>query len=257
MIDLSISIVTFNNAGIIGATLESLLSRLPGDLTCRIFVIDNGSTDGTVEIVSRLSSPVNLIRSERGNIGFGAAHNLALPRLDSTVHVIMNPDITLADGRTLAILFSYLRDHPAVGMIVPRILNERGELQYLCRRHLTVSDLLIRFLPGQLFRKKEDFHQMKDHDYSQPFPVEFASGCLMAIRTDLLKALHGFDERFFLYAEDADLTRRVNQISRTLYVPDAVVIHKWERSSYKNLRLTLIHLTSLVRYFRKWGWSFK
>lgn len=254
---LSISIVTYNNEQTIGATLRSLLDHLPKNLAVWIYLVDNDSTDQTVSIAKTFVPRIVLLQSSQGNIGFGAAHNLVLRYLESTVHIIMNPDITINDDQTLSILHDYLHDHLDVGMIVPRIFNEQGELQYLCRRHLTVFDLIIRFLPWHLFRAKEDFHQMKDHDYSKSFTVEFASGCLMAIRTELLKSLQGFDQRFFLYAEDADLTRRVNQISQTLYIPEAVVIHKWERSSYKSLRMTLIHLMSLVRYFQKWGWSFK
>jgi GT2 family glycosyltransferase len=75
----------------------------------------------------------------------------------------------------------------------------------------------------------------------------------MALRTDLFRELGGFDERIFLYAEDADLTLRVNQVSRTVYVPDAMVRHEWQRSSYKKFGMFSKHLRSLAYYFRKWG----
>jgi GT2 family glycosyltransferase len=97
---------------------------------------------------------------------------------------------------------------------------------------------------------------MQDQDYSTSFDVPFASGCLMALRTDLFRQIGGFDENIFLYAEDADLTQRVNQVSRTVYVPGAKVRHDWQRSSYRKFRMFSKHVRSLLYYFRKWGFRF-
>jgi len=230
-----------------------LFSMWPQDISRKVFVIDNGSADRTMDIVKTYGDRVTLIHSDRGNIGFGAAHNLVMDQLDSDVHLIMNPDITLPDHESISLLYHFLMDHSDIGMAVPRILDEKGQQQFLCRRQMTILDLALRFLPGHLFQKRMDHHIMKDMDYSTSFEVEFASGCFMAIRTELFKELGGFDESFFLYAEDADLTRRVNQKAKTVYLPEAVVIHAWKRASYKNPAMTRIHLKSLWRYFRKWG----
>lgn len=257
MTEISIGIVTYNNEDTIERTLDALFVFWPDNLSCRVFIIDNGSTDLTIKKLTSYSDRVTLIHSEKGNIGFGAAHNLIIGQLDSRIHLIMNPDITLIDHSSIPILFRYFAGHPDVGMAVPQIVDENGGIQYLCRRNPTFLDLGLRFLPGQLFREREDYHVMKDMDYSTSFDVEFASGCFMAIRTSLFRDLGGFDDHFFLYAEDADLTRRVNQVSRTVYVPEAVVCHSWARASYKNLKMTLMHLKSLCYYFRKWGFRFK
>lgn len=257
MPSVSIAIVTYNSARTIADALSSVFRHMPEDLDYVLYVIDNGSTDTTLAEIEPFSDRITLIKSPEGNIGFGAAHNLVLPRLDSAVHMIMNPDITLIDERSIPALFAYIENHPDVGMAVPQILDEENRLQYLCRRQLTVVDLMLRFLPGNLFRKRMDRHVMKDMDYSKPFDVPFASGCFMAIRTELFRDLNGFDEGFFLYAEDADLTNRVNRISRTVYVPEAKVCHGWERASYKHISVTKIHIRSLMRYFRKWGLKFR
>lgn len=257
MSSVSIAVVTYNSARTIAGTLSSVFLHMPEDMDYIVYVIDNGSTDNTLTEIAPFMDRITLIHSPKGNIGFGAAHNLVLLRLDSSVHIIMNPDITLLDDKSIPALFAYIGNHPDVGMAVPQILDTENRLQYLCRRRLTVLDLMLRFMPGNLFRKRMDRHVMKDMDYTKPFDVPFASGCLMAIRTDLFRDLSGFDEGFFLYAEDADLTNRVNQISRTVYVPEARVCHEWERASYKHISVTKIHIRSLFRYFRKWGLKFR
>lgn len=256
MVDLSVSIVTYNNSRTISATLDSLLALLPVEFSYVITVIDNGSTDETLEIVSRYQDRLILLCAEKGNIGFGAAHNRTLQNLDSRYHLIMNPDISLTNTQSIRCLVDCLDCQPDIGMVVPCIISPAGETQYLCRRQPTFLDLSIRFLPGYMMPKRQRFHTMQDQDYTQSFDVPFASGCFLMIRTELWCQLGGFDPRFFLYLEDADLTRRVNQVSRTIYIPDAVVIHQWERSSYKNVRHGLVHLASLFRYFQKWGWAF-
>ena len=257
MTEITISIVTYNNEQTIVRSLDSLFAFCPDDISYKVYVIDNGSTDQTIASLARFSDRITLIRSENGNIGFGAAHNLIMKQLDSNMHLIMNPDIFFVDKESIKVLYRYLADHPDVGMAVPEIVDEQGQIQYLCRRELTFLDLFLRFIPGHLSRKREDYHTMKDKDYKQPFDVEFASGCLMAVRTSLFKKLGGFDEAFFLYAEDADFTRRVNQTTRTVYVPQSVVCHAWERASYRDPVRTRIHLKSLRHYFRKWGFRFK
>ena len=257
MNDLTISIVTYNNGETIDKTLQSLSDHWPADFSCHVYVIDNGSTEPADYSRWVMDSRFTFLTSERGNIGFGAAHNSVLPRLDSTYHLVMNPDILIMDDSSLPSLIQYMNEHADVGMAVPRIVDENGTQQYLCRRNLTVFDLILRYVPGNLFKKRQLWHTMQDCDYNKPFEVPFASGCFMLIRTNIFRELKGFDTTFFLYAEDADLTRRVNLSSKTMYVPQAVVCHLWQRASYKSFRMMRIHLTSVWRYFRKWGFRFK
>lgn len=93
---------------------------------------------------------------------------------------------------------------------------------------------------------------MLDCDLTKPIRIENATGCFMLLRTDLLKKIGGFDDRYFMYFEDADLARRVNEVSKCVYFPNAVVNHVWGRESKRNLRLMLVHIDSMFRYFRKW-----
>ena len=140
-------------------------------------------------------------------------------------------------------------------MSVPRIVDEQGKLLSVYRRELTVWDMFLRMFLKGAFQKRQAYHTMQDMDYDRPFEVPFAQGSFLVVRTELFRQLGGFDERFFLYMEDADLCRRVNQVSKLWYCPDATVIHKWERGSHKNKKLFRIHVKSMISYFYKWGWK--
>ena len=115
-------------------------------------------------------------------------------------------------------------------------------------------DMFIRMFLKGAFKKRQAYHTMQDMDYTKVFEVPFAQGSFLLIRTELFKQLKGFDERFFLYMEDADLCKRLNQISRLCYCPYTTVIHKWEMGSHKSARLFKLHVQSMISYFCKWGW---
>ena len=76
----------------------------------------------------------------------------------------------------------------------------------------------------------------------------------MLLRRESFERVGGFDERFFMYFEDLDLTRRIHELYRTVYYPDVTIVHRHEKGSYKSLRLLYCGLESAVRYFNKWGW---
>lgn len=86
--------------------------------------------------------------------------------------------------------------------------------------------------------------------------VPSLSGCFMFMRVDVLKKVNGFDERFFMYAEDLDLCRRIGEVSKTMFYPMVAVYHEYEKGSYKNRKLLKYHLCSVIKYFNKWGWVF-
>ena len=93
---------------------------------------------------------------------------------------------------------------------------------------------------------------MRDVDLSKPTPIQFATGCFMGIRTRLFEQIGGFDQRYFLYFEDADLTREVNQISCAMYLPDVVVTHAWHRAHRRSLKALWRTCRSMCQYFCKW-----
>ena len=94
---------------------------------------------------------------------------------------------------------------------------------------------------------------MQDMDFTKPFQVPFGQGSFLVVRTSLMKQLNGFDERYFMYVEDADLCKRINQVSLLEYFPYTSVVHLWEKGSHRNFKLMKWHIQAMIKYFVKWG----
>ena len=250
MHDISLSIVTYNNEAIIEKTIEILISHLENKLSYVLFVIDNNSKDDTVKKVQSCNGNIVLIRNNK-NLGFGAGHNIILDKIDSKYHIVINPDITIVND-VISEMYEYMENNKEIGLLTPLVKHPDGDIQYLCKRNPTVTDLFIRLVLPNNFKKRQDYFTMKETGYDKPFEVEYATGCFMFFRTEIFKQLKGFDEHIFLYLEDADITRRVNQISKTIFYPYNYVIHDWQRGAHKNLKLMWINVKSAVWYFWKW-----
>ena len=164
------------------------------------------------------------------------------------------------EADTFQQLLSWLQRHPDVSLAVPQILDESGVCQRLCKRHPTILGLLSRrFLPYWLkpawLKCYDHWYVMADQDYQEVFEVPYLSGCCMLMRSDSFLCVGGFDERYFLYLEDADLSRSLARQGQCVHLPVASVVHSWGRGNYQNLRLLLVNIVSAWRYFCKWGWS--
>ena len=97
---------------------------------------------------------------------------------------------------------------------------------------------------------------MQFTNYDKEMEVPALSGCFMFLRVDVLKKVGMFDERYFMYAEDLDLCRRIGEVSHTMFYPAVSVYHAYEKGSYKNKKLLKYHICSVIKYFNKWGWMF-
>ena len=255
MFDLSLSIVSYNNMHTIEECLDSLYKTQSSKLTLQVFIVNNSQTERCEDLEKKY--PVKVIQLPQ-NEGFGKGHNAVLPYLDSKYHAIVNPDIVFTDN-ILEKLIEVLQNNPEVGCAAPLMFNENGIQQDVYRRELTVIDLLARYAPKFCqsfpFIKKHNYlHLMKDVSKDKPFECEFIQGSFLVVPTQLLKKLNGFDDRYFMYAEDADLCKRIRQTHKVMCFPDCKIIHKWEKASHKNFKLCKIHFASLVKYFCKWGW---
>ena len=221
-----------------------------------IYVIDSSSQRLKSQFFS--TPRVNYIFVGR-NLGFGAAHNLAISRLPnlSKAHLILNPDI-IFDEHVLGYLFSKLEANDDIGIMMPKVLYPNGNLQRLCKLLPTPIDLIFRrFIPLSYFRNALNRrYELEKLPQDFPSDVPSLSGCFLFIKTDLLKKIGGFDERYFMYMEDVDLVRRGGDFSRTVYDPNVSVVHNYCKGSYKNAKLLMYHLRSAIRYFNKWGWVF-
>lgn len=244
--DVSASVVTFNNADTIAKCAESLL-RFTAGVPFSLSVYDNGSTDGTVAIIKNIPG-VTLVENG-GNLGFGAAHNLALEHTDSKYHAFINPDITV-NSDVISALAEYLDVHPDVVLITPMILNPDGMPQRLPRLHPKMKYLISGRLP--FFKKLRDRYTMADRELTAATQIEFCTGCFMMGRTAELKAAGGFDSRYFMYMEDADLSRVMGHYGKIMLYPGTSATHLWNRDSTRKLKYLFIHINSAIKYWKKW-----
>lgn len=192
------------------------------------------------------------------NPGYGAAHNIAIRETiydQVPFHLVINSDIQVkaeAIGNLLAVMDS----SKLIGQLMPQVVDTKGELQYLCKMLPTPMDLLRRILFGRLGRDSRNNarFELRHLDHSRPINAPYLSGCFMLLRTEALLKVGLFDERFFMYPEDIDLTRRIHREYLTLYYPSETIIHAHRQASYHNLRMLSIHAVNMMRYFCKWGW---
>ncbi|MDR1464721.1 MAG: glycosyltransferase family 2 protein [Oscillospiraceae bacterium] len=248
------SIVTHNNHRTIETTLRTLREQTVG-VPFDLYIIDNCSKDDTLELVQRADPAAEILRAAK-NVGFGAGHNTIRDRLTSKYHAIINPDIVLTQDAITA-MAQYMDEHPEVAMLSPRIVfPATGEDQVLGKRNPTLRYLVAsrRRRGGRNLALLREYAMLEQMEAAAgvPFEIQNATGCFMLLRTEIFQKVGGFDERFFLYFEDCDLTRTVARQGRVLYYPDAMVQHVWERESKKSLWLMLVQVQSMFRYFRKW-----
>lgn len=249
---LSFAIVTYNNSKIIAKTIKSIIENIPEEYTYTFYIIDNNSSDNTIDVVKRIRGNIEVIELYENN-GFGYGHNIALKYIDSKYHFVVNPDISIESKDQIKKIVEYMDDNSEVGMISPLILNDDRSIQHLCKKNPTVFDMLIRRISPNIFKSRQNDYMLLNTGYNKIMQIEYASGCFMVFKSDLFKEINGFDDNFFMYLEDADITRRVNEVSKAIFYPHAQVIHSWERGGHKSIKLAWITVQSMIVYFKKWG----
>jgi len=233
-----------------------------------VALIDNSGDRDIAQKVIRLgnesfqASDVRLTYLHgHANIGYGAAHNLALHGTGTDWHLVLNPDIELAPD-ALGAAVRWLDAHPEIGAVVPAVTNPDGQVEYLCKRYPAVLDLALRgFAPGflrTLFRRRLERYEMRDRigpASSEPvFDIPLMSGACMLVRRRAIDATGGFDPDFFLYFEDYDWSVRLNAMTRSAYLPAMRVVHHGGRAARKGLRHIGWFARSGVRFYNKHGW---
>ena len=229
--------------------VESLLATGYGEL--EITVVDNDD-----EPVPGLPPGVRLIETGE-NLGFARAHNRGILASDGDCVVFANPD-TLVERDFFENLAAFFEKNPEAGVVGPRIMDDSGSVQLSARKEIGfVSGLLGRTsLLTRLFPKsavvRRLFPASEQHD--GPAVVDWVSGACMAVRRDLLEELGGFDERFFMYFEDADLCRRAREAGWLVYyLPGIEIVHHTGKSSRsKPLATWRLHKSAFL-YHRKHG----
>ena len=197
------------------------------------------------------------------NLGYGKAHNIALQKslkTNAKYHIVLNSDIEFSPN-VITQLTKLMDENPNIGHSMPLVRYPNGNIQYLAKQLPTPFDLLARrFLPKLWFKKRkarfENHSFYKQTDYkSHILDAPYLSGCFMFLRTESLRKVGLFDPRFFMYPEDIDLTRRINQHYRTVMYPAVEITHNHAQGSYHSPRLLWIHITNMIKYFIKWKFN--
>lgn len=219
--------------------------------------VDNCSTDGSVEYIKENYPQVTIIKNQKA-LGFGENNNKGVLAANGVYIAIINSDITIK-GDALWQMLGYAEMHKDVGIIVPQLLNPDGSLQRSIRRYIDVKSLVSRGLTkgkDSVDNKKINRYLCKDIDCSKTQKVDWAIGAALFMKRDLYAELGGFDTDYFLYMEDEDICLRSWKLNRpVVYLPSAQMTHNHLRASSKIGKKMLIHIKSMMTFFKKHGLS--
>ncbi|MES3006528.1 MAG: glycosyltransferase family 2 protein [Pseudomonadota bacterium] len=275
---LSVSIVVYKtDLAVLQSALHSLLAavrlaKASGDLqSVQLDIINNAEPEpGLTALLNDFmqeakedglqeSLAVRLLEGH-GNVGYGRGHNLAILAADTDYHLVLNPDVTLSP-QCLREGLSYLVKNTAVAALSPAVRDGEGHKQHGCKRYPSVLDFLLRgFAPQAIktaFNTRLAHYEMRDLSEQEPSTdIPIISGCFMLFRTGVLRSVGGFDERYFLYFEDFDLSLRVHEKGALAYLPEMHIIHLGGDSARKGLRHIAMFVRSGVRFYNTHGWRF-
>jgi GT2 family glycosyltransferase len=248
-VDLSIAVISYNTRDLLLACLQSVLDRTT-DVDYEVIVVDNASHDGSVDAVRARFPHVTVIANAE-NDGFAKACNQAAAVSSGRYLLLLNSD-TVMQRRTLRTMVTCLDQHLDIGAVSCLQRDEHGRVLQSCfpfpsiRDHVRYAEALptvVRRLVGT----------MSPMDFTQSQDVEWANGACLMIRKALFERLGGLDERFFMYFEDVDLCRRVQQLDyRVRHVAEGEVVHLLGRSSRTNRNgLNKQWELSRIRYVEK------
>lgn len=250
---ITVSIVTYKT------DLEELtlcLQSLNSPLVSKIFIVDNSQEKYIKDFCTQYT---NVIYIGSENVGYGAGHNQALRKVldtDDKYHIVLNSDVYFKPD-VLDKLVRYMDTHEDVAQVQPNIVFPNGEMQYTCRMLPTPANLIFRrFLPKPMVEKMNYKYLLQYNDHTQEMNVPYHQGSFMFFRTECFKKVGLFDERFFMYPEDIDITRRMHKHYRTMFWPGVTVVHAHRAASYKSKKMLRIHMENMIKYFNKWGWIF-
>ena len=253
-IDLSVVIVNYNVREFLEQAIRSLYQAV-GELHVEIFVVDNNSIDGSVEMVRERFPEVQLIANE-DNVGFSKANNQAIRIARGRHLLILNPD-TIVQEDTLTTLVRFMDTHPKSGAVGCKILNPDGTFAPESRRSFPTPAVAFYRMTGlsKVFPHSQTFGRY-NLSYLSPdtaTKVDALSGSCMVVRKEAIASAGMFDEDFFMYGEDLDWCYRIQEAGWEIhYTPDTQIIHyKGESTKKGELRYVLLFYGAMLRFAEK------
>ena len=252
--EISIIIVNYNVRDFLEQCLLSLrraLAHIPSE----IWVVDNNSVDGSVNMLRERFPEVRLIAS-KSNLGFSGGNNLALKQARGRFIVLLNPD-TVVQEDTFSSLLRFFEEHPDAAAATCKILNPDGSFAVDCRHSIPTPSIAFWKLLGlnRLFPKSKIFgrYNLTYLDENDTYPVEAISGSFMMIKREVVEQVGLLDETFFMYCEDIDYCHRINQAGgKIYYTPQTQIVHyKGESSKANNLDYVITFNRSLYQFYKK------
>jgi N-acetylglucosaminyl-diphospho-decaprenol L-rhamnosyltransferase len=242
-------------------SLEPLLECLDslaldgGGIASEVVVVDNASGDGAAAALAQRFPDVRFVANAE-NVGFARAVNQGIRAGSGEAVLVINPDCVVRPGALRALL-GWLREHPRTGIAAPRVLSTDGALEFSARSYpdhtsflFNRYSLLTRLWPANPFSRR---YLLTDWDHLSPRDVDWVSGACMMVRRQAIDEVGAFDEAFFMFNEDVDWCRRMNQAGwKVSYVPDAVVVHHVGASSHRTSNKVILERhRGMIHYFHK------
>ena len=254
-VDLSVVIVSYNSVDLLMLTLASVRRAIEG-ISAEVFVVDNASAEDVVGRVEREASWVQLM-ALGSNVGFSAANNKALREAKGDVVVVLNPDTVVPVDFFRRVIDHFKSEGEGAGAIGVRMVN--GEGHYLRESKRGYTDLRTSFFKmtglWRLAKKSAvvNAYYIGQHDEKDVCPAPILSGACIAFRRDLMKKVGDFDESYFMYSEDIDLSWRMNEASRgNIYRGDLSIIHFKGQSTPRKRKYIGYFYKSMLKFARKY-----
>jgi GT2 family glycosyltransferase len=250
------SIVLYNTDSV--DLLKAINSILKTTLNIKLYLIDNSPVDN-LKIFQDHDSRILYIHNPL-NPGFGASHNVAIQKAiknKAHYHFIINPDVYF-EGDVMLSMVDYLKKDATIGMMMPQILNEDGSIQNLPKLLPSPLSVLWRKLkkPAKAYQKFINKYELRKVPSDVIYNAPILSGCFTLLNLEAIKKIGLYDDKYFMYFEDWDLSRRMHKQFKTIYFPLVSIYHGYESGANKSSKLFKIFINSAITYFNKWGWFF-
>lgn len=250
------SIVLYRNDSLeLQKAIESVLNT---NQNLGLYLIDNSPT-ADLKFFKELDPRIIYMHNPT-NPGFGSAHNMAIEQSinsGSSYHFIINPDIHF-EGDVISTMVQYMQNDDSIGMMMPQILNEDGTVQNLPKLLPTPLSIFWRKIkkPTMVYEKFINKYELRLVPHNMIYNVPILSGCFTLLNVKAIQEIGAYDDDYFMYFEDWDLSRRMHAKYKTLYFPLVSVYHGYEGEANRSFKLFKIYISSAHTYFKKWGWIF-